>query len=199
MNTLIDDKIWNNQDLFATIARKVGLNDYSCHDIYSLRLFPYCCHALFISTEINQWANFREAFVYCMMRELFIREEWIKPNQKLSSQTEWEKNDFGWVDECLYFMDNIISLDNDVILCTVDPHKADMTNFDPKTKFNYWCNTDKIKNGEYKASALDIELITNIIQRGEFISLYTESYIYSHLLFGKSDGKYILINFQLVD
>ena len=74
-----------------------------------------------------------------------------------------------------------------------------MVNFDPKTRFNYWCNTDKIKNGEYKASALDIALITNIIQRGEFISLYTESYIYSHLLFGKSDDKYILINFQLVD
>jgi len=198
LDNIINDKIWTDEDLFISIAKKIGLNDYSSYDIYSFRIFP-CTYGLYISTEKNQWASFREAFVYCIIRNAFILEEWIKPNQKLSSQTQWKENDFGWIDECLYFMADIVTWDSfgeKIVKCSIKPHVEDSATI---TYFNSRNEMDTLKNGEYRASKQDIDLITKAIERGKFISLYWNSYLYEYLLFGESEDKYILINNALLE
>jgi hypothetical protein len=191
------DKIWFDEKLFRDTARKVGLKDYDCYDIFSLQDSPLS-NALYISTDKSQWESFREAFAYCMIRKHFIQQMLIMPNQKLLSQHKWAENDYAWVNE-IYFIENITYSDGK-IACAVSPHKIDIREFNIEAEFNLRFTDDRpLADDEYRANKEDINLMIESVKDGYFLSLYQDDYTYLQLFFGETESKYILIETALID
>ena len=192
------DAIWFDHDLLIDLARRIGLNDFAGHDVYSYDHSP-CSYAIYISTDKEQWESFREALVYCLIRKLFIRQGWIKPNQKLSSQTEWKEADYRWMDRWFSFMGDLTDGCGNIV-CKVFPHRIDISDLDFSEEFNLFFTDDELlEEGEYRASAHDIRTISNSVMNGDFISVYWDSYDYSQLYFGITDHLYILIGIEIID
>lgn len=193
--TLVNDEIWHNKELYFEIVRKLGLSDHDCYDVYSYRSSGWM-HAIYISTEVSLWESFREAFAYCMIRKLFVTQNWIKPNQKLSSQCEWVENDFEWMNRSDLYLHRVCSGGSGKLVRDIDPHEIDISDFNAKSEFNLGfkkCSVLDNSYDEYWANKQDRELVAGTIKNGSFISLYWDSYSYERLRFGVSGGLYILI------
>ncbi len=185
---MIDEvnEIWTNEDKFNATLKNVGLKDNECHTIYSYLSFP-STSALYMSLDKSQWISFIEAFAFFIIRSLFIYEQWIEPNESLSNQKVWDKNNYDW----LYKIDFMYPVFRGTkIVNSVIPHKFNA--HDVKSKSDVWfrlCNTSK----------QDIDFIINKVINANFISLYDDSYTYDQLFFGETENEYIFIQLQLFE